>query len=218
MGVAEAALKLGVSPRRVRQMLASGKLSGQRIGRVWAIERRAVEFLAAHPRGVGRPWRAESAWRLLALADGEDIEASATDIMRCRRRLAEGLDKHLARLGARAELQRFYAHPSAVEQIGHWPNFVRSGVSAAAEYSLDVIAPRVIEGYVRSSELSEVVRFFGLEAASDQPNAFLRVVRDDIWPFSPGQVVAPPPTVAIDLLEADDERTRRSGAELLCRL
>lgn len=40
---AEAAHRLGVTPQRVGQLLRSGRLPGRRIGRVWLVERAAVE-------------------------------------------------------------------------------------------------------------------------------------------------------------------------------
>ncbi len=49
VAVAEASNVLGVSPRRVRQMLADGQLAGSRIGRQWLIDRADLDAL----RGYG---------------------------------------------------------------------------------------------------------------------------------------------------------------------
>ena len=51
--VNEAARRLGVIPRRVRQLIRSGQLPAEKVGRDWLIEESAVANYA--PRPVGRP-------------------------------------------------------------------------------------------------------------------------------------------------------------------
>jgi len=68
LGVDDAAEELAVSPRRVRQLLASGQLPEQRVGRSWAIDRADIRQLRRS--GAGRPWSAASAWAALHLAAG----------------------------------------------------------------------------------------------------------------------------------------------------
>lgn len=55
--VAEAAEQIGVTGARVRQLLLTGKLKGQKLGqRAWAIPRREVEeYAAQEPPPTGRP-------------------------------------------------------------------------------------------------------------------------------------------------------------------
>ena len=43
MNVARAAEVLDVSPRRVRQLLESGQLAGQQLGRSWVIDRSDID-------------------------------------------------------------------------------------------------------------------------------------------------------------------------------
>ena len=57
-----------------------------------------------------------------------------------------------------------------------------------------------------------------MEERSERANVVFRVVKDQSWPFPEGAAVAPPAVVAVDLLESEDERSRRAGAELLQRL
>jgi len=66
LGVAEAAAELGVSPRRVRPMLADGVLAGERVGRAWVIDFNDLEHVEHHRPEVGRPWSPASAWAVLA--------------------------------------------------------------------------------------------------------------------------------------------------------
>ncbi len=219
VNVAEAAEYLEVSPRRVRRMLADELLAGHQIGREWAIERRALENLKRHRGPVGRPWRASSAWAVLAIADGDSLDLSPADRSRARRRLAErGLAGLVARLGARAEMRRFYGHPSVLDALASEPDVVRSGVSAGANHGVDIVAGDFLEAYVPEARIAALINHFGLDPDAERPNVVLRVVGDAVWPFSPEMVVAPRCVVAVDLLEADDERSRRAGAALALHL
>jgi excisionase family DNA binding protein len=215
VSVVEAAEYLEVSPRRVRRMLADELLAGRQIGREWAIERRALENLRRHRGPVGRPWRASSAWAVLAVANGNGSDLSPVDRSRARRRLAErGLAGLVAQLGARAEMRQFYGHPSVLEPLAAEPNVVRSGVSAAADYRADNVASDFLEAYVPEARIAALISEYGLDSDAERPNVVLRVVGDAVWPFAPEIDVAPRSVVAVDLLEADDERSRRAGAAL----
>ncbi len=215
VSVVEAAEYLEVSPRRVRQMLADDLLDGRQIGREWAIERRSLDSLRQHRGPVGRPWRALSAWAVLAIADGDGSDLSPMDRSRARRRLAEqGLAGLVARLGVRAEMRRFYGHPSVLKPLGAEPDVVRSGVSAAANHGADIVAPDFLEAYVPEARIAAIANQYGLDPNAERPNVVLRVVDDAVWPFAPEEEVASRSVVAVDLLEAGDERSRRAGAEL----
>ena len=215
VSVVEAAEYLEVSPRRVRQMLADELLAGRQIGREWVIERRALESLRRHRGPVGRPWRAPSAWAVLAIANGDGSDLSPMDRSRARRRLAEhGLAGLVARLGARSEMRRFYGHPSVFEPLAAEPDVVLSGVSAAANHGADVVASDFLEAYVPEARVAALINQYGLDPDAERPNVVLRVVGDALWPFPPEMDVASRFVVAVDLLEADDERSRRAGADL----
>jgi len=217
MNVAEAAGQLGVSPRRVRQMLVDGALQGQRVGRAWIIDADRVR-LASHRRPeVGRRWSAPSAWAVLALADGDDLPLSAVERSRAKQRLAKGLHAIERRLDARAAERWFYAHPGVLDRLANAPQIVRSGVSAVADYEVDLVVSEAVEGYVRSSDVAELVRRFGLDVDAGRPNVLIRVVDDAAWPFQAGQDVAGRAAVAMDLFGSSDPRSRRAGAELMER-
>ena len=215
LGVAEAALELGMSSRRVRQMLADGVLVGERIGRVWVIESEQLHRVALRRPPAGRPWSPASAWSVLALADGEEPELSPVERSRAKRRLAEGLEGVARRLAARSDPRWFYAHPGVLDRLAEAPEVVRAGVSASAEQGVGLVVEDGFEGYVRVEELDGLVGRFGLDDRAARPNVLLRVVDDAAWPFQPGQRAAGRAVVAVDLLESDDPRARRAGAELL---
>lgn len=218
LGVADAASELGVSRRRVRQMLASGAVRGQQVGRTWVIHPSALEPLRQHRATAGRPWQPVSAWALLAVACGRDAALSPSQRFRARRRLDAGLENLLVQLAVRGTVCSYYAHPSIIPLLGAESDVVPSGISAAAYYRLDIVATDQFEGYVPVTALSALARRFAFEEDAERPNVALRVVEDRLWPFEPGDEVAPPAIVAVDLLEAADERSQRAATQLLQQL
>ena len=218
MGVGDAADRLGLSDRRVRQMLADGVLRGERVGRSWVIEASAIDSLAGGRAGVGRPWRPQSAWALLAVAGGDDVAGSAVERFRARERLGEqGLVGLVGRLLARSEMRRFYAHPAVLDDLADVVDVVLGGVSAARAHGADVIAAGVLEAYVKASMVDALVERYALDERAERPNVILRVVADAFWPFAADAKCAPLLVVAVDLLESEDARSRRAGAELAAR-
>ncbi len=219
VNVAEAAQQLGVSPRRVRQMLADELVPAVRLGRAWAVEQRHVDRLKNRRASAGRPWSLSSAWAALAAADGHESSLSPVDRSRARRRLGRaGLVGIAQRLVARADSKRFYGHPSVLERIGNEPDVVRSGVSAANEHGADLLAWDFLEAYVPKSAAEDIIRRYALDVDAERANVVLRIVEDSAWPFAPGERFAPRAVVAIDLLESGDERSRRAGLALARQL
>lgn len=196
-------------------MLADGVLAGEQIGRAWVIESEELRRVALRRPLVGRPWSPASAWAVLALADGEEPELSPVERSRAKRRLAEGLEGVVGRLAARSDPRWFYAHPGVLGRLAEAPEVVRAGVSASAEQGVGLVVGDGFEGYVRVDELDKLGERFGLDDQAARPNVLLRVVEGAAWPFRPGQRAAGRAVVAVDLLESDDPRARRAGAELL---
>ena len=216
MNVARAAEVLDVSPRRVRQLLESGQLAGQQLGRSWVIDRSDIDRLRRN--GAGRPWSSSSAWAVLELAAGHEPELSPVERARARGRLADhGLGGLLVQLRTRADRREVYAHPSVLNGIVGDGRVVRGGVSAAHEHQADLIAQDAAEVYVRASEVAELVESYALDEDADRPNVILHVVDDEVWPFGDQQQVVSWPVVAVDLLDADNERSQRAGRELIER-
>lgn len=215
--VPEAAEHLGVSSRRVRQMLSDGTLDGHRVGRGWVIEERAIRAAAVSRRPAHRPWTARSAWSVLALADGMEPRCNSYERSRAERRLAVGLPNLLDRLRSRARRLSFYTHPATRDRIAVQPGVVRTAASASPEHALGLVGSGPLDAYLKSSNLQAIRDGFVMEERSERANVVFRVVEDQTWPFPKGATVAPPAVVAVDLLESDDERSRRAGTELLQR-
>ncbi len=107
------------------------------------------------------------------------------------------------------------AHPSDLPNIAAESGIVRAGVSAASD-NVDITSAGALEAYVSAKRLPRLVKKYFLEQ-SVNPNLTLHVV-DGFWPFPLSCKVVPAAVVALDLMEADDERSRRAGVELLKRL
>ena len=199
-------------------MLSDGTLDGHRVGRGWVIEERSIRTAATSRRPAHRPWTARSAWSVLALADGMDPRCTSYERSRAKRRLAVGLPNLLDRLGSRARRLSFYTHPGTRDRIAVQPGVVRTAASASQEHALGLVGSGPLDAYLKSSDLQAIRDAFVMEERSERANVVFRVVEDQMWPFPEGAAVAPPAVVAVDLLESEDERSRRAGNELLQRL
>ena len=212
---ADAARSLGLSLQRVRALVAEGELPGQKVAGRWFVDRSAVERRVRDPKLSGRPYSPSHAWGLIALAEGENPKwLDSSNRSRLRRLLREqdfqDILPSLARRGRRLELR---AHASDLPRIEAEPDVVRSGVSAASEHRLEILAPGVFEAYIPARRLSQLERRYRLKPSSDA-NLILHVV-DGPWPFAIDRRVAPRLAAVLDLLDHDDERSRRAAHRAL---
>ena len=118
----------------------------------------------------------------------------------------------------RARRLSFYTHPGTRDRIAVQPGVVRTAASASPEHALGIVGSGPLDAYLKSSDLQAIRDAFVMEERSERANVVFRVVEDQMWPFPEGAAVAPPAVVAVDLLESEDERSRRAGTELLQRL
>jgi excisionase family DNA binding protein len=58
ISVAEAARELGISARRVRQLIEAGRLAARKVGKVYVVDSRALE--AVRVRTVGKPKKSQN--------------------------------------------------------------------------------------------------------------------------------------------------------------
>jgi excisionase family DNA binding protein len=216
--VAQAAQRLGISARRVNHLVGAGDLRSSQLGAITVIPAADVERRRSLKPGDGRRLTTSNAWGVLALASGERPPWLAADT---RYRLGRLLAKHgllnlRARLVERGEQQAFRAHPSLLRAIREDPALMLSGVTAAAELRLGLLAGDTVDAYVDERALATLIARYGLRV-SQEPNVILRMVHS-FMPSWPPSHVAPRAAVALDLIEQDDPRIRQVGTELLGRL
>jgi len=216
--VGEASQALGVSDRRVRAMIKDGVLAGRRSGGRWLVRMNDVEERLRRRGRAGRPLSQRNAWALLSkLSGGEWPALPAWDRSRLQRKLAKRSLLSLAsELRGRAEPRLFRADPRVLDRIRAEPAFVRSGVSAAAEYDVDLRAPGVAEGYISRDQLDGLVYRYALRpAVVADANLVLHLFDGSVPGTADG--IAPVAAVALDLMESADARSQRAGRELARR-
>lgn len=154
--VNDVARHLGVSPQRVRSMLARGQLRGQKIGGRWLID---LASLAAVPMRPGQPLSPRTARALVAIADGRSPEElSPSEVSRLRRRWRaillepDPLPSLRSLLSRRAQRSQFVG-PDAPALLAD-PRVVPSGRSDPRSGMADA---RLAEGYVSIGDLQGLV-------------------------------------------------------------
>ena len=221
LSIPEAAEELRLHPSRVRALAAQGALPAIKIGNRWAVDRVAVARRLQGEHGAGRPFEPANAWAVLILASGDQpdwLDPKARWRLRRALRL-EGLGGLAPRLARRADSRVFRAHPGELPHVLEDPGLIRSGISAAGSYGLDLLSGAEADGYVPASRVSELQRSHALEPAGiGDGNVLLRVVPDSAWHLGRHDAVAPPAAVALDLLGAGDARSQGAGRKLLKRL
>lgn len=204
--VADAASRLGVSPRRVRAMLLSGDLSGERLGRQWTIDASSLRPTA---RRAGQPFSPRIAWAFIELAEGRVPEwVSPSELSRLRMRWNRFRDRDDAVpalrsvLTRRAESSRWSAPDPA--GLLKDPRFLVSGKS---DRRAGISAASYAEGYVHAGDRDDLVRTHMLLPARGPENVTLRVVD--------GPVPAPVPWLAVVVDLADGDARDIQQAEIL---
>lgn len=218
VAVSDAAARLGVSDRRVRQLLEAGTLAGRRFGSQWLVDAASLRDTDRRRRSRGRPLNACNAWKLIVLASGQELpRGHASERARLRQLLATkgGLLPLVPALGRRGDPVRLAAHPGVLNRLAEDDAVVLSGARASLHHHLGLGAVNDLEGYVRAGALPQLQRRYALERASDG-NVLLRVIPDDIW-FPPGKH-APLAAVAVDLAEGRDPRSREVGQDVIADL
>jgi hypothetical protein len=220
--VRDAAIRLGVSERRVRAMIDSERLPAEKIAGVWWIPQAA---LAARARGGSRSGRslgADNAWAALLLASGERELPWLS--RQARWRVSAALRDHgvaglSGRLGARGRARTYSAHPGELRYLAERPELMLTGERAVDAHGLGLQGGESLNAYVSSDLLPRVVEEHALEAVAlgDDGNVVLREVPSGIW-HRVGRRVAPLAAVLVDLAESDDPRSRRIGTQGLKQL
>lgn len=216
--VAQVADRLGISVSRVNKLVSAGDLRSDHLGAITVIPEADAERRLSLQPGGGRRLTPPNAWGILAMASGERAPWLSPDTRyRLRRLLAKhGLPALRARLVERGKPHGFRAHPSLLRAIRDDRVLMLTGVTAAAELRLGLLAGDTVEAYVAEQALPGIVARHRLQESLD-PNVNLRSVSSFMPSWPPGRI-APKAAVALDLLEDEDPRSRQVGRELLGRL
>jgi Helix-turn-helix domain len=208
----DAARRLGVDPSRIRAMVTSGALEGRKIGGRWIIEDTAIDERLARTTRHGRPLSIRSAWGLLWAADDRATPwLQPRERTRAKQRAREWpIQQWPWATQHRAHQRNLRAHPSVLDAIRNDPRSVRTG-SSAQGLPIDLIAPGDAEIYLHADHTNAFITEYGL-IKSQQPNVAIRTPPAELWLFTTSD--APWPVVAVDLLEANDDRSTRSAINL----
>lgn len=208
VGVAEVAERLGVSERRVRQLLVSGRLPARQVSGRWLIDEAAIP----RSRRLSRPMSPRVAWAFISLLSDDPVGSlSQPEQSRLRAKhrelLASPEATSLVRswLPRRARLVRCaVAARDASDLLGDArlvPSGLsdpRSGLSAGTE----------VEGYVHDDHLAELASDYLLSVAG-RANVWLHVADRRLSRPAPiGAVIA-------DLADHDGPREDSQVVSLL---
>lgn len=219
MSIPELAKRLSVNESRVRQLVHSGRIRGQRIGGRWIVEEAdAAQYQPGRP--AGRPLSERSAWQLMSCfwEDGrghsllEDFEPSPVEKHRLNERISllqksQDLLKLLAWLPNRAEKFEFSCSPADIAELREDKRIHLSGVSHPRS---GLLANSEIEAYVRRAELRNVVKDWFLvdPLPGRRPNVILRAAEKV-------PDILPPLAVAADLAERPGVREQQAARDIL---
>lgn len=208
VSVKEVAAQLGVTERRVRQLIDTGALPARRVAGRLLVEEAGIP----RSRPVARPMSPRIAWAFIHLLSNEpvpdisDRERSRLEA-KCRTLLASRSPAVLLRswLRSRAQLLRLAVSPAEVGGLLKDSRLVPSGISDARS---EMSAGREAEVYVRPRDVEQLMADH-LMAAVHPANVWLHIVdRPLARPAPLGLVIA-------DLADHDRAREDARVIELL---
>jgi len=203
VSVREAADALGVSDRRVRQLVASGRIRARRVGSQWLVDGASLPIA---PRR-SRPLSPTEAWLLLAADQASGARPGRWRDRRDQLRTDPSPETLLASWAA-ARGDRLLFATREPRGVLDDPAVVRSGLS---DPRAGISAADLAEGYVLRDDLDAVRRRHLLRPATGRPDVVLHVVA--VLPADP----VPPLVLAADLAEHDGPRELARASELIAQ-
>lgn len=204
----DVAAQLGVTERRVRQLIDAGALPARRVAGRLLVDEGSIP----RSRPTTRPMSRRIAWAFISLLSNEPVSGiSEREVARLREKhralLASPQPAALLRswLRSRAQLLRLAVSPSEVGEVLDDPRLVPSGISDARS---EMSAGREVEGYVQSGDIDQLMADH-LLAAAGPTNVWLQVADRSLPRPAPiGLVIA-------DLADHDRAREDTRIRELL---
>ncbi|HEY8721796.1 helix-turn-helix domain-containing protein [Pengzhenrongella sp.] len=208
VSVPDAARELGVSPVRVRQLIAAGQVQARQVAGVWLVD---LASLPSAPRR-GRPMSERVAWAVIQLGDGEPAPWLApNEAHRARGRLAQlAADERpelLLRSWLAGRADRKVLSATDPDRVHDDPRIVASGLSDPRSH---IFAGGQAEGYVHLDDF-DAVRRDHLLIPDSHGNVVLHLAS-----------MAPSPPVpllllAADLADHDSPRELQRARELIAQ-
>lgn len=223
----DAAVRLGVSTRRVRSLIEQGDLDAEQVGRMYLIRAESVADLAMRRAG-GRSLSERMSWAVLLSDLGRtnwgvvsvEYGLSRTDrqrVLALRGRAGEDWS-WLAR--RRATTARYAVRDAYIGRLLDDMRVVRSGVSALRDHDVALTEQAgQAEFYVAAAELDDLLGDY-LARADAAGRVIVHAVDADVIAHvrSAGGSVMTAMTVGVDLAESADTRTRSAGRNLIHRV
>ncbi|WP_188777797.1 helix-turn-helix domain-containing protein [Marmoricola endophyticus] len=204
----EAARRLGMTRRRVQQLLDTGDLT--RVARGLVDATSLDRHLAAHPTGRTRAWAESTAWAAVALLSGARVDwlgASQTSRLRAALRDTADPAELVARTRGRAVVRTFTGHSSAVRRLAD-----RLVVADRATLGLTAGDVDWVDGYLDAAALDATAASFGLR--EDPVGAItLRATAFDLDAVA--RLADGPVLAALDAATSLDPRERGVGERVL---
>jgi excisionase family DNA binding protein len=222
LSMSEAAERLHLSRRRVRQLIEQRALRARRVGHQVVIEEDALRDVIRE-RAPGRPVSPALAWGIALAAEGiKPSWLSPVQRSRAARFVHESPPAAVrAKLARRADIARYRTSERGLGIVAQHHDSRPAGSSLAPEYSIDLLASGVIERYLPRSEMNELVRLAPLLPDLSQPNVILHVIDDVLWVNIRELDRIPAAAAASDLIEVgfllESDRWQRAGWDLLQR-
>ena len=160
IGTGEAAQHLGVSPRRLRALIAEDRVRARWVGRQWLVDE--ADLLSVLVRPPVRPLGPRLSSALLAALSGQEPSGLSSGE---RRRLRAHLDRLAgedepapllsAWLRGRAEVARLHTPASEIPAVAADPRLLASGIS---DPRTNLSSGHEFEGWVRREDLAGVCK------------------------------------------------------------
>ena len=221
----EAAERLDVSTQRLRQLISAGDVRAEKHGHVWAVDPKSVDDYRRRRRPTaGRSLSSKMTWAALFSDFGTDVSDEIVHVFGLRRTeetrlacLSQRVPEAWRWLAQRrATAETFETRDAFLDRIASRDDVVRTGVSALADYDVDLIShAKHLDVYLPADAASELKQAMRLQPASTG-NLILRSIADlEAGAFIMGREVMPRSVVAVDLLDDSDTRTARAGCDLI---
>lgn len=211
----EAADRLGVSQRQVRNMVAHGQLDTLDSSHAHLISIDSLARALQTPRRAGRAWSPRIAWAALAILTGLDADwLQPAERYRLRQSLkTRSVDEVIAAARNRAHVRKFRATPDAIVRLRE--HVAATGGSAMEDDRIAVIfglagGGGFLDGYVPAGAADELAEAFYME---EDPGGNVTLREADFDEALINGV--PAAAIALDLAESLATREHSAGRSIL---